>query len=164
MSEIETDLEENKKNSKNFEKYKFKNLYKIENGEIIKISYKDIESKDYILKYNEELEFYIIDNDKKKIRPYLEDLLRKMNIETLQTKLTKLMIVISIISLFMIFVSIIISNSNFWRIDELKKYCEKWNETTQIPWIFWNNNQTILSSSSWVVTSDNTWSITSNKK
>jgi hypothetical protein len=48
------------------------------------------------------------DRDKRKIRPFVEDLLNKMNIETLQIKLIKFSLVLIIILIFVSIMSFLI--------------------------------------------------------
>jgi len=87
--------------------------YKIENGFLLPIEKKDIEKNDYILNY---WEITIVDKDKRTIRPYVEDMLRQMNIETLQIKLLKMLSILVTMLLFITFVLSVLIWSNTWKI------------------------------------------------
>lgn len=121
-------IEDNKKNEKIRNLYIWKEIFIIQDGRLEKITHKELKKDDYIIKYDQEKEFYIIDRDKRKIRPFVEDLLRKMNIETLQTKLLKLSVIMLIVTLVIQFFSLIVYFSWSWTIKELKNEIEKQNK------------------------------------
>lgn len=136
---------EKEKNNKNI--YQYKDIYIIENWLINKINFKEIKDNDYILKYNKEDEFYIIDRDKRKIRPYVEDLLNQMSIETLQTKLIKASLIFIVVLIFINIISFFIWFSNWSKssktldilnkVEKIQMQCDK---PTLIP----NNNKNEL--------------------
>lgn len=86
----ETNMEKEKKEKKN-KKYMWKNIFAIDNGKIQKIDHEEIKDYDYIIEYEKwSDDFIIIDRDKRKIRPFVEDLLSTMNIETKQVKIMRI--------------------------------------------------------------------------
>lgn len=82
------------------------------------INEKEIYKDDYILEF---WDVRIIDKDKRDIRPYVEDMLRQMNIETWQIKLLKLIIIIiwflCILTLVLVFSNFL----NWWKIKKLNE-------------------------------------------
>lgn len=145
LNEKEEKEKEKEKINKN--KYLNKDIYIIENWLINKINFKEIKENDYILKYDQWNEFYIIDRDKRKIRPFIEDLLNQMNIETLQTKLIKASLIFIVILIFINIMSFFIWFSNWWKssktldilnkIEKIQMQCDK-------PSLIPNNNKNEL--------------------
>lgn len=85
-------------------------------GFLKEIQQKDILKDDYILEY---WEITIIDKDKRDLRPYVEDMLRQMNIETWQIRLLKLMIILIWFMSILIWILIFSSFSSWSKIKKL---------------------------------------------
>lgn len=77
-------------------KYPGYKIHKIENGQVSIIDEKDILDNDYAL-IEHTFQTVIIDRDKRAIRPYVENLISEMNIETKNTKMIKISMISSII-------------------------------------------------------------------
>jgi hypothetical protein len=112
MAKNDLEIEETKEDNKKIEKirnlYIWKDIFIISEWRLEKIDYKELKKDDYIIKYDQEREFYIVDRDKRKLRPYIEDLLRQMNIETLMTKLMRVSIIIVFLCLIFTIFSLVI--------------------------------------------------------
>jgi hypothetical protein len=87
MSDLIKEKEKNSKNLKILKKYEWFNIFCIKDWKFKQIEEEEIKEYDYIIewKWNN----IIIDRDKRKIRPYVEDLLSTMDIETKQVKLIR---------------------------------------------------------------------------
>lgn len=100
-------IQEKEKKDKKIKKYDWFNIFCIKDWKFNEIKEEEIKEYDYIIewKWNN----IIIDRDKRKVRPYVEDLLSTMDIETKQVKLirtnTILIFVLLFLSLFSFYFS-----------------------------------------------------------
>jgi hypothetical protein len=87
-------------------KYESFEIFKIERGILQKITEKDIKDTDYLIFDNVNFKI-VVDRDKRKIRPFVENLINTMDIETKNTKMIKLNLIFSgLIFAFLFFVFI----------------------------------------------------------
>lgn len=105
--DFENIKEVNKKVKKNKENDKIEDLstcFWIKDWFIIELYQKDVKNNDYKIYSKNWSWFFIVDLDKRKLRPYVLDLLRQMNIETLMSRLVKItfFIVLIILTLSMV--------------------------------------------------------------
>lgn len=145
MAKNDLEIEENKEDNKKIEKirnfYIWKDIFIISEWRLEKIDHKELKKDDYIIKYDQEREFYIVDRDKRKIRPYVEDLLRQMNIETLMTKLMKISILVVFLCLALSLFSLLIWLNVKSKIDNMAAKIENQNKKpiNIWSWILLNN-------------------------
>lgn len=92
-------IKEKEKKDKKIKKYDWFNIFCIKDWKFNEITEEDIKEYDYIIewKWNN----IIIDRDKRKVRPYVEDLLSTMDIETKQVKLIRTNTVFIFVLLFL---------------------------------------------------------------
>jgi len=75
-------------------KYESFEIFKIERGILQKITEKDIKDTDYLIFDHVNFKI-IVDRDKRKIRPFVENLINTMDIETKNTKMIRLNLIFS---------------------------------------------------------------------
>lgn len=119
-------------------KYESFEIFKIERWVLQKITEKDIKDTDYLIFDNVNFKI-VVDRDKRKIRPFVENLINTMDIETKNTKMIRLNLIFSGLTfafLFFVFIFAMWNKNNlqtlkteFSKIEKVKILEEKRNPT-----------------------------------
>lgn len=100
-------------------KYENFEIFKIERGILQKITEKDIKDTDYLI--FDYVNFKIVvDRDKRKIRPFVENLINTMDIETKNTKMIRFNLIFTSLIFAFIFFVFIFSMNNKNTLQDLK--------------------------------------------